>query len=375
MTTSTSPIPERRRRRRRARRRARPSRSASSLWCGPAKRLPPPAASTTASTPGGRQVGIGRIRSSMAITQLNRIVHAVWSDPHDRLTQGLRLYDEKFVEHVDCCEQVTITSVFRRSGGSSLLDSLRRESRMTRTPRPCAPSCRRLAVGYRRRRHDARSWHSPVRCRHRPPRPRPSTTSTAIAAEATQALDGARPAGRPPAASADYTAYLRARSQAAQVDGHRAGRSRRRSQATRGATSASTSSTSLLVGDLAARACRTGRGCRRRGVGFDCSGSRAVRLLPSRHRAAALERRPDPRRHRGRRSPTPSRATSCTTRATSACTWGRPDGPLAAVGAGRRGAPTCSTARCGSATATSRRPRSPSAANACLVNRAAAVAE
>ena len=84
---------------------------------------------------------------------------------------------------------------------------------MTRTPRPCAPSCRRLAVG-------TAAFVTTLGVAFTAPLPaqaasaNPSTTSTAIAAEATQALD-ALARWETTGSVGDYTSYLRARSQAA----------------------------------------------------------------------------------------------------------------------------------------------------------------
>ena len=190
---------------------------------------------------------------------------------------------------------------------------------MTRTPRPCAPSYRRLAAGHRRRRRDARSGIHRSASRRQAASATPSTTSTAIAAEATQALDRWR-AGRP--------------RQRRATTRRTCGLARRRPSRPPPSWVVPADDLDAAWGDVERRqaarrccrrsrssGCRTGRGCPG-GAWLRLLRAGAVRLLRSRHRAAAVERRPDPGRHRGRHSPTPSRATSCTTRATSACIWG-----------------------------------------------------
>ncbi len=206
---------------------------------------------------------------------------------------------------------------------------------MTRTPRPCAPSYRRLAVG-------TAAVVTTLGVAFAAPLPAqaasatPSTTSTAIAAEATQALD-ALARWETTGSVGDYTSYLRARSQAAKSTATELGVPADDLKDAWGDVSVDKqhvvlSAISQLGVPYRSRMSQEGRG-------FDCSGlvlfaySEAGIELPrssgDQIRAATevgtvRRRARRPRVLPGSHQPLPG------------C---RPDGPLAAVGARRRSAP------------------------------------
>ena len=197
------------------------------------------------------------------------------------------------------------------------------------------------------------------------PRRRPAsahyaaTSSTDVAADANHALwllvrweDTARPGRlhgvrRRPGSTA-------ARSTAAEL-GLSAPRARRR-VGRRGACPSST----CCCRRCRSSACRTASRMSKPGRGLRLLGPRAVRLLPGRDRAAALEPRPDPRRDRDRPRRRSSRATSCTTRGTSACTSATTSWSTRRSRVRRSRCARCSTARCASATPSTRSPETSS---------------